>query len=150
MSEWKNSLMLSSAKDDWRTPKELFDELNAEFHFTVDLCADNDNHLCNKWYTKENSGFNADLTGERVYCNPPYGRKSTADWIRKCASCNADIVVMLIPARTDTNAFHDYIYNKAEIRFIRGRLKFGGGKIIDRAPLPSMIVIFRKAVMING
>lgn len=150
MSEWKNSLMLSSEKDDWQTPKELFDKLNAEFHFTVDLCADNKNHLCDKWYTKENSGMDADLTGERVYCNPPYGRKSTADWIRKCASCNADIVVMLIPARTDTNAFHDYIYNKAEIRFIRGRLKFGGGKIIDRAPFPSMIVIFRKAVLLNG
>jgi site-specific DNA-methyltransferase (adenine-specific) len=144
MSDWRNDLMLSSERDDWRTPKDLFDELNAEFNFTVDLCADDNNHLCEKYYTEQNSGFDADLTGERVYCNPPYGRKSTADWIRKCAECSADVVVMLLPARTDTKAFHEYIYHKAEIRFIQGRLYFGGGRKIDRAPFPSMIVIFKR------
>ena len=133
--------MFSSNRDDWRTPKELFDSLNSEFNFTVDLCADDNNHLCDKYYTKENSGFNADLSGECVYCNPPYGRKSTADWIKKCALSGADICVMLIPARTDTKAFHEYIYHKAEIRFIKGRLRYSGAK--DPAPFPSMIVIWR-------
>ena len=141
MSDWNNDLMLSSKRDNWRTPKDLFDKLDAEFHFTVDLCADDDNHLCKKYYSKENNGFDADLTGERVYCNPPYGRKSTGEWIKKCAICNADVVVMLLPVRTDTKAFHEYIYHKSEIRFIKGRLKFDGQK--DPAPFPSMIVIFR-------
>lgn len=135
------NIMFSSSKDDWTTPKDLFEALNEEFRFTVDLCSSDENALCKKHYTKENSGFDADLTGERVFCNPPYGRKSTADWIEKCATCNAEIAVMLIPARTDTLAFHKYIYNKAEIRFLRGRLKFGGGS--NSAPFPSMIVIFR-------
>lgn len=134
-------LMFSSKKDDWTTPKDLFNKLNKEFNFTVDLCASKDNALCTHYYTKENSGIEADLTGERVFCNPPYGRNETKRWIKKCATCNADVAVMLIPARTDTAAFHDYIYGKAEIRFLRGRLKFGGTN--NNAPFPSMIVIFR-------
>lgn len=79
--------------------------------------------------------------GERVYCNPPYGRE-LPKWVKKCyeESSHATIV-MLIPARTDTSYFHDYIYHKAEIRFIRGRLKFNDGKL--GAPFPSMVVIFR-------
>lgn len=135
-------LMFSSKKDDWTTPKWLFDELNAEFRFTVDLCASDENALCSKYYTKQNNGMLAQLSGERVFCNPPYGRSATGDWIKKCATSEADICVMLIPARTDTKAFHEYIYGKAEIRFIKGRLKFGGAK--NGAPFPSMIVIFRK------
>lgn len=137
-------VMFSSCKDDWTTPQPLFDQLNAEFHFTVDLCASDTNHLCEKYYTKEKSGFDADLTNEIVFCNPPYGRKSTSEWIKKCATSKCTCV-MLLPARTDTNAFHDYIYNKAEIRFLRGRLKFGGGGKTGPAPFPSMIVIFRNA-----
>lgn len=134
-------LMFSSKKDDWTTPKWLFDELDAEFNFTVDLCASEKNALCRKYYSIENDGMKADLTGERVFCNPPYGRKSTSDWIKKCATAKSDVTVMLIPARTDTKAFHKYIYGNAEIRFIKGRLKFGGAK--NSAPFPSMIVIFR-------
>lgn len=135
-------IMFSSKRDDWRTPADLFKELDSEFHFTVDLCADDNNHLCEKYYTKENSGLDADLTGEVVFCNPPYGRSSTSAWVKKCARAKAT-VVMLLPARTDTNAFHDYIYNKAEIRFLRGRLCFDDGDRGARAPFPSMIVIFR-------
>ena len=137
--------MFSSKKTDWTTPKDLFDKLDQEFHFTVDLCASKNNALCTKFYTKENSGMNADLCGERVFCNPPYGRYETSKWIQFCAESNADIVVMLLPARTDTAAFHNYIYNKAEIRFIKGRLKFGNGtNNVNSAPFPSMIVIFKK------
>lgn len=133
--------MFSSKKDDWTTPKWLYDELNKEFNFTVDLCASNENALCPKYYTLENDGMKAKLNGERVFCNPPYGRKSTEKWVKKCAECNAELVVMLLPARTDTKAFHNYIYHKAEIRFLKGRLKFGEGK--NSAPFPSMIVVFK-------
>lgn len=122
-------VMYSSNKDDWGTPQDLFDELDREFHFTVDLCADDSNHKCPKYYTKENDGMKADLTGEVVFCNPPYGKQSTLQWVKKCAEAKAT-VVMLLPARTDTRAFHEYIYHKAEVRFLRGRLKFTGGVII--------------------
>lgn len=83
--------------------------------------------------------------GQTVFCNPPYGR-AIKDWVKKSSeeAKKADTtVVMLIPARTDTSYFHDYIYQKpnVEIRFVRGRLKFGDGK--SSAPFPSMVVIFR-------
>ena len=135
------SVMYSSNKDDYETPQELFDELNREFKFTVDLCASEANHKVPRYYTKENDGMKADLTGEVVFCNPPYGPQKTAQWIKKCAESNCTSV-LLLPARTDTKAFHEYIYKKAEIRFIKGRVKFGGGS--GPAPFPSMIVIFRK------
>ena len=134
-------VMFSSNKTDWTTPQDLFDKLNEEFGFTVDLCADDFNHKCAKYYTKENDGMMADLTGEVVFCNPPYGAKETPRWIQKCAESNC-VSVMLLPRRTDTKAFHQWIYGKAEIRFIKGRLKFGGG-CNNSAPFPSMIVIFR-------
>jgi len=132
-------VMFSHKKDDWQTPQDFFDKLNEEFHFTVDLCADDNNHKCEKYYTKENDGMKADLTGEIVFCNPPYGRAETKKWVKKClgSKCTA---VLVLPARTDTNVFHDYILNKAEIRFVRGRLNFSGG---GRAPFPTMVVIFR-------
>lgn len=134
--------LFSSGRDDWRTPTHLFDELNEEFHFDVDLCADDSNHLCEEYYTKERDGMQADLTGKRVYCNPPYGR-TLEKWVRKCAMSNSTVAVMLIPARTDTAWFHDYVWQNplAEIRFIRRRLRFEGST--TDAPFPSMIVIFR-------
>lgn len=73
-----------STRDDWRTPPELFKQLDDEFHFTVDLCVDDDNHLVDKYYTVENDGLKADLTGEVVFCNPSYGRK-IGDFVKKCA-----------------------------------------------------------------
>ena len=138
------SVHFSSVKDDWTTPKEFFDKLDKEFHFTIDLCADDNNHLVDRYFTKENSCLDAEFTGETVFCNPPYGRKNTATFVKKCSELAemGNVVVMLIPARTDTAAFHDYIYHKAEIRFVRGRLYFGGARK-DRAPFPSMVVIFR-------
>jgi site-specific DNA-methyltransferase (adenine-specific) len=138
---WSNDCAFSSEKDDWTTPRDLFEELDAEFHFTVDLCASVENALCEKFYTAENSCLDADFSGERVFCNPPYGSK-TGVFVEKCANLGGvNDVVMLLPARTDTKYFHEYIYNKAEIRFIKGRLKFGGAKC--HAPFPSMIVIFK-------
>lgn len=138
-----NRVLFSSNKDDWETPQDFFDKLNEEFHFDLEPCADKDNHKCENFFTKEDDGLLKDWEGHTVFCNPPYGAKSTSDWIRKCAeeSCKPNTtVVMLIPARTDTIAFHKYIYGKAEIRFIKGRLKFGGSK--NSAPFPSMLVIF--------
>lgn len=140
-----NKVLFSSEKDDWETPQDFFNELDREFHFDLDPCASHHNHKCKKYFTKEDNGLMQDWSGHCVFCNPPYGSKSTSDWIRKCAkeSQKSDTtVVMLIPARTDTKAFHEYIYGKAEIRFVKGRLKFGGSK--NSAPFPSMVVIFRK------
>ena len=136
-----NAALLSSATEEWATPDDFFRTLDAEFHFTLDPCSTDDNAKCAKHYTKAQDGLAQDWTGERVFCNPPYGREMPK-WIAKCAEhgMRGGVAVMLIPARTDTRAFHDYIYHKAEIRFIRGRLKFGGVK--NSAPFPSMVVVF--------
>lgn len=136
-------VMFSSATDQWATPQKFFDKLDAEFHFTLDPCADESNHKCRLYYTIQNNGLAKDWQGQTVFCNPPYGT-AIKDWVRKCYEESRKPntkVVMLIPARTDTAYFHDYIYGQAEIRFIRGRLKFGNSK--NSAPFPSMVVIFR-------
>ena len=137
-----NKSLFSSATCEWATPQDVFDKLNAEFHFTLDPCSTDQNAKCAKHYTKEQNGLAQDWTGENVFCNPPYGRE-LPKWIKKCSELRGGVAVMLIPARTDTAAFHDYIYGKAEIRFIRGRLKFGGSK--NSAPFPSMVVVFRRS-----
>ena len=137
-------VMFSSATDNWSTPQDFFDKLNDEFHFTLDVCADENNHKCEHYYTKEIDGLSRPWVGT-VWCNPPYGRK-IGEWVRRAhfsSHIGSATVVMLLPARTDTRWFHEYIYNKSntEIRFIKGRLKFGGCK--NSAPFPSMVVIFR-------
>lgn len=132
--------ILQSTSVDWSTPQYIFDELNSEFNFTVDVAANHSNAKVSKYYDKEKDGLLQNWDGETVWCNPPYGR-GIGDWVKKASASKAN-TVMLIPSRTDTKWFHDYIYNKSEIRFIKGRLKFGGAK--DNAPFPSMIVIFRK------
>ena len=136
--------MFSSKTDLWSTPQDLFNELDNEFHFTLDVCADEFNHKCDKYYSKEQNGLSQPWIGN-VWCNPPYGRE-IGQWVRRAlfASVAGNTVVMLLPARTDTKWFHDYIYKRdnVEIRFIKGRLKFGGSK--NSTPFPSMIVIFKK------
>ncbi len=138
-------VMFSSKTDDWATPQDFYDKLNKEFQFNLDPCATDKNHKCHGYFTKEDNGLNKDWFG-RVFCNPPYGRE-IGRWVKKSyqsfignGGC-CELVVMLIPARTDTKWFHDYIYNKAEIRFIKGRLKFGGCK--NSAPFPSMVVVWK-------
>ena len=136
--------MFSSKTNDWSTPQDFYDELNNEFGFTLDPCADEYNHKCNKYFTEGDDGLLQDWGGEIVFCNPPYG-KAIKDWVRKAyiEGCKPNTtVVMLIPARTDTQYFHDYIDHEAkEIRFIKGRLKFGDSK--NAAPFPSMVVVYR-------
>ena len=138
-------VMYSSKSMEWSTPQAFFDALDSEFHFTLDPCADASNHKCDSYFTKEVDGLKQSWKGQTVFCNPPYGA-AIKHWVKKCAEEAKQpdtTVVMLIPARTDTSYFHDYIYQKpgVEVRFVRGRLKFGDGK--NSAPFPSMVVIFR-------
>ena len=136
--------MLTSNKDNWTTPKKLFNELNNKFHFTLDACADDENHLCEKYYTKENSCLEHSFKNEIVFMNPPYGRYIIY-FIQHAfveAFKNKTKIVMLLPARTDTKWFHDLIYTQkiARIEFIKGRLHFNDEK--NAAPFPSMIVYY--------
>ena len=133
--------MFSSNTDMWATPQDFFDVINKEFNFTVDVCATAENTKCGLFFTPEQDGLKQKWEGI-CYMNPPYGR-SIGKWIQKAYNSSKEgaVVVGLLPARTDTKWFHEYIYNKAEIRFIKGRLKFGGCK--NSAPFPSMVVIWR-------
>ena len=132
--------MFSSKSDIWATPQEFFNSLNAEFNFTLDPCALPDNAKCSKFYTPEQNGLKQDWSNETVFCNPPYS--DIKNWVEKAynEAKRGAKVVMLIPARTDTRYFHDFIYGQHEIRFVRGRLKFGDQK--NSAPFPSMVVVF--------
>ncbi len=135
-------LMFSSKTDMWATPQGFWDALDREFHFSCDVCATDENAKCATFYSPEQDGLKQEWRGV-CWCNPPYGR-TIGNWVRKAyeSSLYGATVVMLLPARTDTKWFHDFIYGKAEIRFVRGRLKFGGSK--NSAPFPSMVVIFRR------
>ena len=140
----KTELFFSCKTDQWETPQDFFDQLNNEFHFTLGPCADESNHKCERYFTKDQDGLKQDWSGEIVFCNPPYGRK-VGEWVQKCFQevyqGNCKCAVLLLFANTDTRWFHDWIYHKAEVRFVKGRLKFGGGRV--NSPKPSMVVIFR-------
>lgn len=137
------SVHFSSKSNEWTTPQYLFDELNDEFNFTLDPCATDENAKCSKYFTIEDDGLSKDWSNDVVFMNPPYGRE-IKKWIKKAyeESLNGAIVVCLIPARTDTTYWHDFIFDKADdIRFLKGRLKFGNGK--NSAPFPSSIVVYK-------
>lgn len=138
----------SSNRSDWETPKKLFDDLNEKFGpFTLDPASSDLNAKTVKHYTVEDNGLSKSWEGENVFVNPPYGRK-IGDWVRK--SFEEHIlhniqIVMLLPARTDTKWFHDYIYKLSyvDIYFIKGRVKFEiDGKALNSAPFPSMVVVY--------
>lgn len=136
--------MMTSEHDDWETPQNFFDQLNAEFHFDADVCATPENAKCGSYFTPEADGLKQEWNSNKVYwCNPPYGRKIGA-WITKAfaASRAGATVICLVPARTDTAWWHDYCM-KGEIRFIRGRLYFKRKGARSAAPFPSAVVIFR-------
>lgn len=134
-----NQGMFSSATDEWPTPQEFFDALNSEFGFELDVCATPENAKCQKYFSKEDDGLSQTWSGI-CWMNPPYGRQIGA-WVKKAyeSAQNGATVVCLLPARTDTAWWHDYCM-KGEMRFIRGRLKFGGSK--NSAPFPSAVIIF--------
>ena len=136
----------SSKSNEWETPKEVFDTLNKEFNFTLDPCCTEETAKCDKFYTISENGLKQDWSKDTVFVNPPYGRE-ISDWVKKSYEeyLKGATVVMLIPARTDTKYYHDYIFNKAEIRFIKGRIKFlQNGEIGQSAPFPSAIIVFSK------
>lgn len=136
-----NNIHFSSKSNEWETPQHIFDELDNKYHFTLDVCATKENAKCEKYYTIENDGLKQDWQGV-CWMNPPYGRE-IGKWIKKSheSSLLGAIVVCLIPSRTDTSWWHDYIQPHAEVKFIRGRLKFSNSK--NSAPFPSAIVIFK-------
>lgn len=138
-----NAYMPKSKSVEWSTPQDFFDKLNNEFNFTVDVASTANNAKCANYYTENENGLVQNWGGQRVWCNPPYG-KDMPKWIEKAYNerNNAECIVMLIPSRTDTRAFHNWIYGVAEIRFVKGRLKFG--EMNQAAPFPSMVVIYRK------
>lgn len=142
-----NKVLMQSGKDDWETPQALFEELDREFRFTLDPCSTHENAKCEKHYTAEENGLQMSW-GETVFCNPPYSKAGRQDeWVQKCfeeAQKPGTVVVALLPARTDTDRFHKYILGKAEIRFIRGRLRFEQNGIPGgTATFPSMVCIWR-------
>lgn len=145
MSFFKNKF--DSIKQDWNTPKKLFNQLNEEFNFEWDLASSNENKLCEKNYTDSEDGLKQDWK-DVCWCNPPYGDKKSkmVDWIKKAFEStqneNNDLtVVMLIPARTNTNWFHKYCLKSYELRFLEGRPKFGDSK--HGLPQPLCLVIFK-------
>ena len=129
---------MTSETDEWRTPPELFEELDREFGFDLDVASNDENALCERHYTMEQDGLSQPWRGH-VWCNPPYGRAIGA-WMRKAAETDeGGVVVCLVPARTDTAWWHEWVTRATEVRFLRGRLHFSGG---GAAPFPSAIVVF--------
>ena len=129
-----------SDSPDWATPQDLFDDLDAEFHFATDVCATAENAKCEQFYTREDDGLAQDWQGV-CFCNPPYGRV-IGQWIQRAyaASLEGATVVCLIPSRTDTAWWQDYVVQAREIRYLRGRVKFGGAK--NSAPFASAVAVF--------
>ena len=149
-------LMFSNINNAWCTPQEFFDKLNLEFDFTLDPCATERSAKCKRYFTANEDGLIQNWQGHKVFVNPPYGRQ-IGKWVKKCYDEGQKpdtLVVLLIPARTDTRYFHDYILNRSEIRFIKGRLIFwdldsekykqSNFKAMTPAPFPSMLAIFGK------
>ena len=134
------SVHFSSATDQWATPQAFFDGVADEFAPETDVCALPQNAKCSRYFTPEQDGLKQPWQGV-CWMNPPYGRTIGA-WVRKAfeSARGGATVVCLLPARTDTAWWHDYVAH-GEIRFLRGRLKFGGSK--NSAPFPSALVIFR-------
>ena len=137
-------LMFSSKTEMWATPQMFFNNMNQKFNFTLDVCAIAENAKCERFFTPEIDGLKQTWDGV-CWMNPPYGRE-IGKWVKKAwetAHFDIGTVVALLPARTDTKWFHEYIYQtrECEIEFLKGRLKFGDGK--NSAPFPSMVVVFK-------
>lgn len=135
-------LMFSSNDMTWETPQNLFDKLNKEFHFTLDVCALPETAKCENYFTPQIDGLKQEWSGV-CWMNPPYG-KEIGIWLEKAyiESLKGVTVVCLIPSRTDTKYWHNYCMKADEIRFIKGRLKFGNST--NSAPFPSALIIFNK------
>jgi len=134
----------SSDKHDWGTPQYIYDYLDNIFVFNLDPCATKENAKCKNYYTEEQDGLSKSWRDKTVFMNPPYGRE-ISKWMEKASSREANVVVCLIPARTDTAWWHDYVMFRASyVLFVRGRIKFEGAE--HGAPFPSAIVIYFKDI----
>ena len=144
MAQFKTKF--ETKRQDWETPDSIFEPLNKEFKFTCDVCATKENTKCKGFFTIEDNGLRQNWYG-RCWMNPPFGEQSK--WVKKAyeESKNGTIVVCLLPARTNTNWWHDYCL-KGEVRFIKGRPKFIGAKY--GLPQPLAIVIFREEIKNNS
>ena len=131
----------SSKTDLWGTPMAFFAELDAEFNFTLDVCALPDNAKCLRFFSPCDDGLRQIWRGT-CWMNPPYGRE-IGRWVEKAyqSALQGAVVVCLLPARTDTRWWHTWAMRADEVRFVRGRLKFGDSK--NSAPFPSAVVVFR-------
>jgi phage N-6-adenine-methyltransferase len=134
------SVHFSSQTDFWETPEDFYNKYHKVHDFTLDVCANEYNAKCARFFTKKDDGLLQKWTG-RCWMNPPYGRE-IGKWMKKAyeSSLEGATVVCLVPSRTDTQWWHEYAM-RGEIEFIRGRLKFGGHK--NYAPFPSAVVVFR-------
>ena len=146
-----DAVLFSSKKTEWETPAALFADLDREFQFTFDICASPENAKRDQYYTIDQDALKLPWVG-RCFCNPPYGRK-TIQWVAKADAeiqqPECEVIVMLLAARTDTGWFHRYLWDRTHhharsgvsVRFLRGRLHFGGGE--HPAPFPSLIAIWQ-------
>ena len=139
-----NNVHFSSETNEWSTPIDLYNSLDEIYNFTLDPCSTKENAKCDKFFTIEDDGLKQDWSKDTVFMNPPYGRE-IKDWVKKAyeESIKGATVVCLIPSRTDTKYWHDYIFPYSrEITFLKGRLKFGNSK--NSAPFPSAIIVFKE------
>jgi site-specific DNA-methyltransferase (adenine-specific) len=144
MDKTTQGVMFSSKSNEWATPQDFYNQLDAEFEFTLDPCASQSSAKCASFYTADDDGLSKDWEGHTVFMNPPYGRK-IGNWIQKAyeeGEKSNTRVVALIPARTDTKYWHNYCMKATEIRFVKGRLKFGQGNTKNSAPFPSAVIVF--------
>tara|TARA_R110002096_G_scaffold351838_1_gene544882 strand:- start:150 stop:629 length:480 start_codon:yes stop_codon:yes gene_type:complete len=145
MNKKTQKVMFSSQSNEWATPQSFFDKLDSIFGpFTLDAAASSSNYKVKNHFTEADDSLSQDWSGNTVFLNPPYGR-ALKEWVRKAyeeGQKSATTVVMLIPARTDTKYWHDYVMKADEIRFVRGRIKFGDET--NSAPFPSAVIVFRQ------
>lgn len=143
MSKTTMKVHFSSGSDEWATPMNLFKRLNKRFKFNLDPCCTAKTAKCKTFYTKETDGLSKDWGQKTVFVNPPYSRGEQEKWIAKCwdAAARGAIVVLLIPARTDTQTWHEYC-QKGIVRFLKGRVHFINGEKCAAAPFPSCLVAF--------
>ncbi|GHU72158.1 DNA N-6-adenine-methyltransferase of bacteriophage [Clostridia bacterium] len=134
--------LFTSNSGEWETPQAFFDKLDDEFHFDLDVCATAENAKVARYFTKEQDGLAQSWAGSVAWCNPPYG-KGIELWCQKCyeSSLNGVTVVLLVPVRSSTKWFHDWVLGKAELRFVRGCLHFSEAK--HAAPFPSLVAVYR-------
>lgn len=145
-----------AASVEWGTPLDLFADLDAEFHFDLDVAASATNHLCARYLTRAEDALTAPWPGQRCYCNPPYGRQ-IRQWVQRAVEeslYHDKLVVMLVPARTDTVWFHRYLWCRryhrpvsgVQLRFLPGRLRYVlPGGAAQPAPFPSLVVVLGRS-----